>query len=115
MPSKDRSKEPPKTAEPSRTADKAAAADIEWPRLLARVVEGVVTAELHEYGIPRLRGCRRLCSLDPGKRVGNRCRLSAHRGDPFRGNVASMVGGVRVGRSVSHSTRFDRRREASSA
>jgi hypothetical protein len=49
MPSKDRSKEPPKTAEPSRTADKAAAADIEWPRLLARVVEGVVTAELHEF------------------------------------------------------------------
>ena len=45
MPSKDRSKEPPHAAEPSRTA----AADTEWPRLLARVVEGVVTAELHEF------------------------------------------------------------------
>ena len=49
MPSKDRSKHPPHTAEESPTADKAAAADIEWPRLLARVVEGVVTAELHEF------------------------------------------------------------------
>lgn len=49
MPSKDRSKEPAKAGEPSRTADKATAADPEWPRLLARVVEGVVTAELHEF------------------------------------------------------------------
>jgi|SRR5208283_4171403 len=49
MPSKDRSKEPPKSGEPSPTADKAAAADIEWPRLLARVVEGVVTRELQEF------------------------------------------------------------------
>ena len=49
MPSKDRSKQPPQTGEQSPTADKAAAADTEWPRLLARVVEGVVTAELHEF------------------------------------------------------------------
>ena len=49
MPSKDRSKQPPQTAEESPTVDKPAAADTEWPRLLARVVEGVVTAELHEF------------------------------------------------------------------
>src|SRR5271155_2139872 len=49
MPSKDRSKEPPHATEPSPTAGKAAAADTDWPRLLARVVEGIVTAELHEF------------------------------------------------------------------
>lgn len=49
MPSKDRSKEPPETAETSPVVDKAAASDVEWPRLLARVVERIVTAELHEF------------------------------------------------------------------
>jgi hypothetical protein len=49
MPSKDRSKGPPQTVEPSPTASKEASPDVEWPKLLARVVEGIVTAELHEF------------------------------------------------------------------
>jgi hypothetical protein len=49
MPSKDRSNEPPPEVESSPTATKAPAADIEWPKLLARIVEGIVTAELHEF------------------------------------------------------------------
>lgn len=49
MPSKDRSNEPPQTVKPSPTASKAATPDTEWPKLLARVVEGIVTAELHEF------------------------------------------------------------------
>jgi hypothetical protein len=49
MPSKDRSNEPPKTVKASPTANEAASPDIEWPKLLARVVEGIVTAELHEF------------------------------------------------------------------
>jgi hypothetical protein len=51
MSPKDRSKEPPppQTAEPSPVAREAANPDTEWPRLLARVVEGIVTAELHEF------------------------------------------------------------------
>jgi hypothetical protein len=49
MPSKDRSNEPPQKVESSPTASKAANADTEWPKLLARVVEGIVTAELHEF------------------------------------------------------------------
>jgi hypothetical protein len=49
MSSKDRSKEPPPAAEPSPTASKAQSSDVEWPKLLARVVEGIVTAELHEF------------------------------------------------------------------
>jgi len=49
MPSKDRSKEPPPTAEAPPVASKAPGADTEWPKLLARVVEGIVTAELHEF------------------------------------------------------------------
>lgn len=49
MPSKDRSKVPPETAASAPTASKAASTDNEWPRLLARVVEGIVTAELHEF------------------------------------------------------------------
>lgn len=55
MSSKDRSNEPPLTAEPPPSAaspppaNKAASSDVEWPKLLARVVEGIVTAELHEF------------------------------------------------------------------
>ncbi len=49
MASKDRSNEPPKTVEPSPATSKAASPDTEWPKLLARVVEGIVTAELHEF------------------------------------------------------------------
>ena len=49
MPSKDRSNEPPKTVKASPTTSEAASPDIEWPKLLARVVEGIVTAELHEF------------------------------------------------------------------
>jgi hypothetical protein len=48
MASKDRSKEPP-AADPSLIAGKSQGADVEWPKLLARVVEGIVTAELHEF------------------------------------------------------------------
>ncbi len=49
MSPKDRSKEPPPTAEPPPVASKAPSSDAEWPKLLARVVEGIVTAELHEF------------------------------------------------------------------
>jgi hypothetical protein len=49
MASKDRSKAPPDIAETSAAATKEAVADAEWPRLLARLVEGVVSAELHEF------------------------------------------------------------------
>lgn len=49
MPSRDRSKEPPKADEPSTKPNKVASADVEWPKLLARVVEGIVTAELQEF------------------------------------------------------------------
>src|SRR6266481_1271674 len=49
MASKDRSKEPPPVAEPSPVASKTSTSDTEWPKHLARVVEGIVTAELHEF------------------------------------------------------------------
>jgi hypothetical protein len=49
MSSKDRSKEPPPVAEPPPIARKAMSSDADWPKLLARVVEGIVTAELHEF------------------------------------------------------------------
>jgi hypothetical protein len=49
MASKDRSKEPPHTGAPATTRSKQANADADWPKLLARLVEGVVTAELHEF------------------------------------------------------------------
>jgi len=49
MASKDRSKEQPPAAEPPPIASKAPSSDTEWPKLLARVVEGIVTAELHEF------------------------------------------------------------------
>ena len=48
MSSKVRSKEPP-PADSSPIAGKAPSSDVEWPKLLARVVEGIVTAELHEF------------------------------------------------------------------
>jgi hypothetical protein len=49
MPSKDRSKEPRDTVDPSPTPAKGTHSDADWPRLLARMVEGIVTAELHEF------------------------------------------------------------------
>jgi len=49
MPSKDRSKDPPSPSETPPVTNKAANSDVEWPKLLARVVEGIVTAELHEF------------------------------------------------------------------
>ncbi|HKN13673.1 MAG TPA: hypothetical protein VJX68_10820 [Candidatus Binatus sp.] len=49
MPSKDHSNEPPQAAEAAPTSSKPAGSDADWPRLLARVVEGIVTAELHEF------------------------------------------------------------------
>jgi hypothetical protein len=49
MPSKDHSKGSTETAEPVPTQSKGASSDTDWPRLLARVIEGIVTAELHEF------------------------------------------------------------------
>lgn len=49
MPSKDRSKESSPAAEPPPIASKTSSADADWPKLLARMVEGIVTAELHEF------------------------------------------------------------------
>jgi hypothetical protein len=49
MPSKDESKDTDKTPEPSPGKRKASSPDTEWPRLLARIVEGIVSAELHEF------------------------------------------------------------------
>jgi hypothetical protein len=49
MSPKDRSKEPTHAAGSSPDAGKEATPDTEWPRLLARLVEGVVSAELHEF------------------------------------------------------------------
>lgn len=49
MSSKDHSDEPQQSAEPPPSASKASSSDAEWPRLLARIVEGVVSAELHEF------------------------------------------------------------------
>ncbi len=49
MSPKDRSKGPPPTAESPAVASKAPSSDTEWPKLLARLVEGIVTAELHEF------------------------------------------------------------------
>jgi hypothetical protein len=39
----------PPDREPPPPASKAASPDPDWPRLLARVVEGIVTAELQEF------------------------------------------------------------------
>ncbi|HEV2170586.1 MAG TPA: hypothetical protein VGR40_06545 [Candidatus Binatus sp.] len=49
MAEKDQPKEPPPTSAAAPIVDKAPSQDVEWPRLLARVVEGIVTAELHEF------------------------------------------------------------------
>jgi hypothetical protein len=50
MAPKDRSKgPPPASAESSPVASKDLSSDTEWPKLLARLVEGIVTAELHEF------------------------------------------------------------------
>ena len=50
MPEKGQPDEPPQpAAAPSHVAEKAPSQEVEWPKLLARVVEGIVTAELHEF------------------------------------------------------------------
>ena len=53
MASEDTSKEtankPAPTPEPPPIAGQKASPETDWPRLLARVVEGIVTAELHEF------------------------------------------------------------------
>jgi hypothetical protein len=49
MPEKDQPSELQQTASAPPIAEKHASQDVEWPRLLARVVEGIVTAELHEF------------------------------------------------------------------
>ena len=46
---KDRSNLSPQDAEPSPIAREAANSGAEWPRLLARVIEGIVRAELHQF------------------------------------------------------------------
>jgi hypothetical protein len=49
MTPKDSSTEPPQKPRSSAAASKPAGSDAEWPKLLARVVEGIVTSELHEF------------------------------------------------------------------
>jgi hypothetical protein len=49
MPDKDQPNEPPQTAAPPPIVHKPTSQEVEWPRLLARVLEGIVTAELHEF------------------------------------------------------------------
>lgn len=49
MTSKDSATEPPQKPGPSPAESKPAGSDAEWPKLLARVVEGIVTSELHEF------------------------------------------------------------------
>jgi hypothetical protein len=46
---KDRSKVSPQTGEPSPVPGEPGNSGAEWPRLLARVVEGIVRAELHQF------------------------------------------------------------------
>jgi hypothetical protein len=46
---KDRSNVSPHTAEPSPVPGEPGNSGAEWPRLLARVVEGIVRAELHQF------------------------------------------------------------------
>lgn len=46
---KDRSNLSPHTAEPSAVPGEPGNSGAEWPRLLARVVEGIVRAELHQF------------------------------------------------------------------
>lgn len=50
MPEKDQPAEPTQpAAAPPHVAERPPGQEVEWPRLLARVVEGIVTAELHEF------------------------------------------------------------------
>jgi hypothetical protein len=50
MAEKDQPNEPPQPAAAAPPiAEKATSHEVEWPKLLARVVEGIVTAELHEF------------------------------------------------------------------
>jgi len=49
MPDKDQPNEPPQSATPPPIVERPANQEVEWPRLLARVLEGIVTAELHEF------------------------------------------------------------------
>ena len=49
MTSKDSATEPPQKPRPAPAESKPAGSDAEWPKLLARVVEGIVTSELHEF------------------------------------------------------------------
>src|SRR5271168_1943302 len=49
MSPKDRSHEPPHAKEPAPDATRESSPDLEWPKHLARLVEGVVSAELHEF------------------------------------------------------------------
>jgi len=49
MAEKDQPSETPQTPPTAPIADRPAGHDVEWPRLLARLVEGVVTAELREF------------------------------------------------------------------
>lgn len=46
---KDRPEMSSQTAEPSQIASGPASAGADWPRLLARIVEGIVRAELHQF------------------------------------------------------------------
>lgn len=46
---KDRCEVPPQTREPSPIAGEPVSSGAEWPRLLARIVEGIVSAELHQF------------------------------------------------------------------
>jgi hypothetical protein len=49
MPEKDQPDEEPQAAATAPVVGKTVSQEAEWPRLLARVVEGIVTAELHEF------------------------------------------------------------------
>jgi hypothetical protein len=49
MPEKDQPDEQPQAAAAAPVVGKTVSQEAEWPRLLARVVEGIVTAELHEF------------------------------------------------------------------
>jgi hypothetical protein len=49
MSEKDQPSELQQSASAPPIAEKRATQEIEWPRLLARLVEGIVTSELHEF------------------------------------------------------------------
>jgi hypothetical protein len=46
---KDRPDVPPQSVKPSPIVSQPADSGAEWPRLLARIVEGIVRAELHQF------------------------------------------------------------------